>query len=319
MHRTNIEWTDLAANPLQYRDKGGKVVWGCVKHSTGCAHCYSEQMARRVNRGSAFTAANMRDLTPFLGEKELRHILTARVIEKQVVAGSRCLIGDMTDVFGEWVPDELLDRLFAVLALRPDVTFQVLTKRADRMAAYLNRPDLGARLYQVAEKALDAGAAGILGRAWDHVHEQIGDFVIQLPHRQFALGLPLRNVWFGASVENQAAANERVPHMLQLRAAVKFLSCEPLLGPVDISRWIGRGPLPYVPQPSPNTWVIVGCESGPGRRETQAAWTESLVEQCRAAGVRCFVKQVEVGGKVCGDADQFPQQLRVRAYPPVPA
>lgn len=91
MQATKIEWTDYTANPLKYRDKRtGAVVWGCVKKSSGCAHCYSETLAKRYGRGGPFTKAEMEHLEPFLDEKELKSILRAKV-----PAGSRCFIGDM--------------------------------------------------------------------------------------------------------------------------------------------------------------------------------------------------------------------------------
>jgi hypothetical protein len=95
--RTDIEWTDLSSNPLQYRDRSGRVVWACVKHSSGCAHCYSETIANHYQRGKPFTRANMEELTPFLDEKELKHILTAQRIDKRPVPGSRCFLGDMNE------------------------------------------------------------------------------------------------------------------------------------------------------------------------------------------------------------------------------
>jgi protein gp37 len=139
MKATSIEWTDLIANPLKHRDnKTGAVVWACVKTSPGCAHCYSEAIAHHYDRGGPFTRSKLDGLTPFLDTKELRHLLNAKTIGGKPVAGSKCFLGDMTDVFGEWVPNELLDRLVAAIAMRPDVTFQILTKRADRMRAYLS-------------------------------------------------------------------------------------------------------------------------------------------------------------------------------------
>lgn len=309
MHRTNIEWTDLAANPLQYRDKGGKVVWACVKHSTGCAHCYAEALAQRYNRGGPFTTATVRDLTPFLAEEELYHILTAQKIGGAPVAGKRCFLGDMTDVFGEWVSDELLDRLFAALAMRRDVTFQVLTKRADRMAAYFSTPD---RKKRIAAQVMPLSEMLARQRESHTARLKLDAF-----SEAFAGWGPIRNLWLGVSVENQSAADERIPQLLNTPAAVRFLSCEPLLSAVDLSWWFNEAVLnPDDPTVQKLHWAIVGCESGPGRRATRAEWAESLAEQCRAAGVACFVKQIEVGGKVCGDANQFPQQLRVREYPP---
>src|SRR5262249_34461457 len=109
--------------------------------SPGCAHCYSEALALRYDRGKLFNAANMEELEPFLDDDELRKMLTAKTVGGRQVSGSRCFVGDMTDLFGEWVPDQLLDKLFAVFALRRDVTWQVLTKRAKRMHRYFTAPD----------------------------------------------------------------------------------------------------------------------------------------------------------------------------------
>lgn len=132
MQRTSIEWTDFTSNPIKFRRKlDGKTVWACVKCSAGCAHCYSETIALRFNRGKLFNAANMEELVPFLDEDELRQLLTKKTCGGKQVSGSRVFIEDMSDVFGEWVPDHYLDKLLAVFALRPDVTFQLLTNRAD--------------------------------------------------------------------------------------------------------------------------------------------------------------------------------------------
>ena len=133
MNQTAIGWTDFSANPLKYRDAAGAVKWACSKVSAGCTNCYSEALAKRWKRGTDYNACEVAKLTPFLDEKELRAMLTSKAI-----SGKRVFVGDMTDVFGEWVPDELLDRLFTTFAERPDVTWQVLTKRAERMRAFLS-------------------------------------------------------------------------------------------------------------------------------------------------------------------------------------
>jgi protein gp37 len=139
MNKTSIEWTTFSANPLKYRDASGDVVWGCVHASPGCINCYSEATAKRWDKGGPFNVPTMNGLTPFLDEGELHHMLTAKTIEKTPVSGSRCFVGDMTDIFGEWVPDDLLNRLFShVLEIRTDVTWQILTKRAERMHRYLS-------------------------------------------------------------------------------------------------------------------------------------------------------------------------------------
>lgn len=299
MNRTAIEWTDFSANPLQYRDATQRVVWGCVHHSPGCVNCYAERLAKRYGRGGPFQAQVMKDLTPFLDKAELRQMLTYKP-----AAGKRCFVGDMTDIFGSWVPDDLLDRLFAVFALRQDVTWQILTKRAARMRAYMdirtdNRGDLiGQQMREMSE-----------GR-----HSGLFE-------------LPLENVWLGVSVEDQQRADERIPHLLQTPAVVRWLSCEPLLGPLTLERWLpiaargdgyerARCEAAYGENRPRIGWAIAGGESGPGARPMQAEWARSIRDQCRAAGVPFFMKQgSQANWPEYKDFDSFPKELQVREYP----
>jgi protein gp37 len=222
MKATDIEWTDFSSNALQYRDGAGRVVWACAKISPGCQRCYSEAIAERFNRGKEFTVANMTDLTPFVCDKEMKHVLTAKVVDKIEVSGKRCFVGDMTDWFGSWVEDRLLDKLFAMMAIRKDVTFQVLTKRPERAAEYLNAPHRHQDIHEAVK--------GIMG--YDNSKRPAIN----------RSDLPLKNVWIGTSVEDQKRADERIPHLLACPAAVRFLSCEPLLGPVDLTMWLGYNP-----------------------------------------------------------------------------
>lgn len=220
MRKTAIEWTDFSANPLKYRRPDGAVVWACAKTSPGCAHCYAEGIALRYERGTTFAPEVMPSLTPFLDEKDLHKILTARTVDGQPVKGGKCFLGDMTDIFGEWVPDDLLDRLFAVIAKRQDVTFQILTKRAKRMLEYMQRRD---------RVLLPTGCNCLC-------HDVDGDTNIEggCERCEDVHVWPLPNVWLGVSVENQKYADERIPLLLQTPAAIRFISAEPLLGPVDI-------------------------------------------------------------------------------------
>ena len=181
----------------------------------------------------------------------------------------------MTDIFGDWVPFELLDRLFAVFALRPDITFQVLTKRPERMAEYLLTRFRTAR---VSERACMMGTA---------------DQRASLVEPNFR-PWPFPNVWLGCSVENQQAADERIPHLLKCPAAVRFLSVEPMIGPVEFSdvsqrsdalAQLGKKALSGI------DWTIVGGESGHGARPMHPDWTRSIRDQCKAAGVAFFFKQ----------------------------
>lgn len=142
MNKTPIQWTTFSANPLKYRTADGRVVWACEKLSGGCTNCYAEALSHRyggARRAGDWNAATMATLTPFLDEAELHKMRTAKTIGGVSVAGSRCFLGDMTDIFGDWVSDDLLNRLFSqTLELRTDVTWQILTKRAERMQKYLS-------------------------------------------------------------------------------------------------------------------------------------------------------------------------------------
>lgn len=342
---TSIEWTDFSSNPLRYRDAAGKVVWACAKVSAGCAHCYSEAIAHRYRKGGPFSLAQVKKVTPFIDEKECRRLLTSRKL-----SGKRVFIGDMTDIFGEWVPFEMLDRLFAVFALRHDVTFQILTKRPERMSEYL----------RIVATGTDSG--GMAVRAKQHEHGPIFYMPSPLLRASLMTGgdyepnpideWPLPNVWLGTSCEDQATADARIPHLLRCPAAVRFISAEPLLGPVDLYATAavhhgrdhsdeGWSDLRGI------DWVIVGGESGPGARPCDIDWIRSLIAQCRAAGVPCFVKQLGSspfdssvpivtnrvrGGRLIalttntikltdrkgGDPDEWPADLRVREFPDNP-
>lgn len=326
MRRTSIEWTDFSANPLKYKRANGQSVWACVKTSPGCAHCYAEGIAARYERGGEFVPAQMAGLTPYLDPADLHKLLSAKTVDGHLVRGGKCFLGDMTDLFGEWVPDALLDELFAVMALRSDVTWQILTKRAERMRAYF-------------------ADENTVERIEEHLWARHTDTTTNA----MPLG-PLPNVWLGVSVENQHFADERIPLLLQTPAAVRFISAEPLLGPVDLSPWLGntvgleaslapgRGLRvdAFTVKRGGLDWVIVGGESGDHSRPFDLAWARSIAAQCQAARVPVFVKQlgsmpcaqstanpdhalVTLKSKKGGDPNEWPEDLRIRQFPAVPA
>lgn len=305
-----IKWTDFTANPIKYRDQNGKSVWACVKVSDGCKNCYAETLAHRYGRGGPFILPQTKKVTTYFDEKEANSLLKSTKI-----SGKRIFIGDMTDVFGPWVSFDILDQLFAVFALRPDVTFQVLTKRPERMAEWLDSRAL-AVCRAIAQMR---PASPETQTAWQVRQGQLW---------------PLSNVWLGTSVENQLAADERIPHLLKCPASALFLSCEPLLGSVDLEKFSAHS---QVPQAIPLDWIIVGGESGPGARPCNLEWIHSIVRQCEAAGVACFVKQLgkypvwnhlvpgcsvrealeplDLKDPKGGDINEFPADLRVRQFP----
>jgi protein gp37 len=230
------------------------------------------------------------------------------------------------------------------MALAPQHSFQILTKRPERMAEYMNGPVRARSIAADVNEALDGLEKGqAYTRALDGTAGMLwGDNPDNASWRKNAivnLPWPLPNVWLGTSVEDQAAADERIPHLLQTPAAVRFLSCEPLIGPVDL-RVIevedeegctllfpldgeftceGRNePLPI--RGGGIHWVIVGGESGPKARPCDVAWIRSLVAPCRAAGVPAFFKQGGAHNRCIHDAkggcmDCTPFDLRVREFP----
>jgi protein gp37 len=223
----------------------------------------------------------------------------------------RVFVNSMSDLFHKDVPDEFIARLWAVMAATPQHTYQILTKRHGRMRSMLRR----ALWFQ-------------------QLVIQEGAWIPTNPDLPVLRSWPLSNVHLGVSVEDQKRANLRIPALLDTPAAVRFLSCEPLISPVDLSVvYVRNGTLPVAPLEihydqdtavglHPISWVIVGGESGPGARPCDPEWIRSLVKQCETADVPVFVKQLGSGwahangcdGKG-GEPQQWPADLRVRQFP----
>jgi protein gp37 len=212
--------------------------------------------------------------------------------------------------------------VFGVMAIAQQHQFLILTKRPERMRALLtqSKQDYGPVAGMPAFQMATILAAGRIARE-------------RFPKKRLDVSIewPLPNVWLGTSVENQRWANERVPQLLDTPAAVRFLSCEPLLGPVDLTRcWTGdesyvdgfRGQEVFTPQhvairpreTGKLGWVIAGGESGPVHRPLDLAWARSLRDQCVAAGVPYFLKQLggrRAGGQALLDGREWRQYPNV--------
>ncbi|PCK22622.1 DUF5131 family protein [Rhodococcus qingshengii] len=243
---TGIEWADATWNP----------VTGCTKlspASPGCAHCYAETLAERFRGtpGHYFETGFDVVLRPQRLDQPLRW-----------KRGRRIFVNSMSDLFHDQVPDSFIAMVFARMALTPQHTYQLLTKRHGRMRSLLSDP-LFPRF--VLEHAWIAASDNHLGA--------VGD----------TLRWPLPNVWLGVSVENQQWARTRLTALAETPAAVRFGSFEPLLSPVNAGPWL-RGPVGL-------DWVIVGGESGRGARPMHPDWARSLRDQCQAAGVPFLFKQ----------------------------
>jgi protein gp37 len=291
---TGIEWTQHTWNPWR----------GCTKVSPGCANCYMFTEQRRYGK----------DPTQVIRTKTWGDPLKWQRAAEAAGRKEMVFTCSWSDWFHEGA-DAWRDEAWDVVRRCPNLIFQILTKRPERMhnCIYSMTDTLG----------------GIITG---------GHFPDDFP-----------NVWLGVSVEDQQRANERIPLLLQT-AAVRFLSCEPLLGPVDLGEYLppedgtkvrdGEGEIIA----SPN-WIIAGGESGPGARPCDVAWIRSIVQQCQAAGVAVFVKQLGsmpyvdhspepaasiarkhgVGPLVAEflklrdrkgrDMDEWPADLRVRQFP----
>lgn len=272
--KSAISWTDATWNPTT----------GCDRVSPGCANCYAMSLAPRLKAMGAPAYQNDGDpKTSGPGFKLTLH--PDRLdIPLRWTRPRRIFVDSMSDLFHPDVPDEFIHRVFAVMAMAPQHSFQVLTKRPERMRALLGA---GPRT---------SGPVTMDGFQWDVLMAAqaiINELHLKVP-MMVTIEWPLPNVWLGTSVENQHWADIRIPELLATPAAVRFLSCEPLLGPVEFSNvthradWkgvVGRPALEGI------HWVIVGGESGKGYRAVDPDWVRSLRDQCVAAGVPYFLKQ----------------------------
>jgi protein gp37 len=289
-NHTAIEWTDATWNPTT----------GCTKISPGCAHCYIERTPAFRIPGNRFVHGKT-DIAIF--HDRLDQPLHWR-------KPRRVFVNSLSDLFHDDISDAFIGQVFDVMAQAVRHTFQLLTKRPERMRALV--PTFAAR-----HTARD-------GSGW-----------------------PLPNVWLGVSVENQHFANERIPLLLKTPAVVRFISAEPLLEHVDLDNgetsWLTCTPhnqrreggdccMTHLEDGDRHfrgiDWVIVGGESGPKSRPFNIEWARSLIAECQRAGVPCFVKQLGanrimkasdlVGRAPIGKADEpaaWPEDLRVREWP----
>lgn len=281
---SKIEWTDATWNPTV----------GCSITSPGCTNCYAMRMAHRV----ATTVPTYKGLTKRSKAGPVWTGKVAQAPEKTLTqplrwrSPRRIFVNSMSDLFHEDMPDTWIDRVFAVMALCPQHTFQVLTKRAARMRAYF--------------------AARTAGDPWAEAADAIADIsgIEDHPVVLEPKDIPLPNVHLGVSAERQWEADERIPELLQTPAAKRFGSLEPMLGPIMLHYLKAEGgPVVdalsgehwYQGAGSINSttvtgkprldWVIAGGESGPGARPPHPQWFRDLRDACARAGVPFFFKQ----------------------------
>lgn len=350
MGDTSIEWTDATWNP----------VTGCTKVSPGCKLCYAERVFPRpyggiCKCGHIEAAHDYNDMSVGLGVPSVcfhegcncalfvqRKFTDVRTHEDRLEQPlhwkkpRRIFVNSMSDLFHEDVPEYFIDQVFAIMGGTQWHTYQILTKRPDRMRAYMNDPELPGRVDCLIEDCINSFVDPLDRRSNDA--------------RATAVMMedgPLPNVWLGVSVENQQYADERIPLLLQTPAAVRFVSYEPALGPVNFRR------IEVNPPGSAGTvfldvlagkgysiggtwgypqidWLIVGGESGPGARPFNLQWGGDVVLQCKAAGAPVFVKQMgsnpldytchikgDLKDRKGGDMSEWPEDLRIRQFPEV--
>lgn len=335
---TSIEWTDATWNPVR----------GCSRVSEGCRNCYAERQAARFRGdGDPFHGFAYSDKAGphWTGRVEL---IPSKLDEPlRWRKPRRIFVNSMSDLFHESLPDEAIAAVFGVMAACPQHTFQVLTKRPKRMLRWfewlLDLPFGADRMLYAAAHELGDGS---------EEDEQVQvDRLRELSETVAAdLAWPLHNVWLGVSVEDQASFDERILHLVSTPAALRFISYEPALGPLDCSLPVAPMATPLLRPSDPKNgpgcvhWLIVGGESGPGARPFDLAWARSAVAQCREAGVPVFVKQLgarptgepwlKANGKWVqqhyhparrnepvlsdrkgGDPSEWPEDLRVREFP----
>ena len=341
MNKTNIAWTDYTWNPIT----------GCSPISEGCANCYAAAINKRFHLPQTIQFHPERLEEPLKKKKP-----------------SMIFAWSMTDLFHPDVSFEWLLQLMGIMILSPWHTYQVLTKRPDRMLQFFDRWPDG----WWAKKTLENTIFSEEFYAINSVKEfattkqrlKANDYYLE-HYDQSGRGkldgpvpYPIPNLWLGVTVENSKHL-DRVEQLLAIPAAVRFVSLEPLLEDIDIVRhlsptakiwrckkcgWTGHRDLLgggclsiscpgkkciasngivasnndelEIAEHEPHLdWVIVGAETGPGRRECKIEWVRAIVEQCQDAGVPCFVKQIEMNGKISHDMNEWPADLRVRQWP----
>ncbi len=285
-HNTGIEWTHIPG----YKGETWNPIVGCSIDSPGCKNCYAMRRANRLLDGNPKTP-HYAGTTKKVNGKPVWTGKVARASEKTLTAPLRwgkpraIFVNSMGDLFHENVQDEWIDEVFYMMHMAARHIFIILTKRPERMKKYMEdlspwhrvkRPRLN-EIFGSEERAASA------------------DYFSMVREQPW----PLPNVWLGVSVEDQKRADERIPYLLETPAAVRFISCEPLLGVVDLNTAEMnndpnlkinplRGALPAFQKLD---WVIAGGESGPHARPMHPRWLRSLRDQCQAANTPFFFKQ----------------------------
>jgi protein gp37 len=288
---TGISWTDETWNPMR----------GCQRVSAGCENCYAEQTAGRfMGKGMPYEG-----LVKITRGGDRRWTGKGRFVPEQLTlpltwrTSKLVFVDSMSDLFYEKFTNEEIAAVFGIMACAQRHTFQILTKRPERMRdwfawvaeeAALEHPEVthlgnDGRIWIYCWQAATKAHPLIAASAW------AGEFDQVYPYAEW----PMRNVWLGVSVENQETADSRIPWLLETPAALRFLSCEPLLEQIDITEYLDPAAAPCGETTAVIDWVIAGAESGKDKRLCEHAWLASLRDQCAKYGQDYYLKQAVVG------------------------
>jgi protein gp37 len=298
---TKIEYVDESINPI--RTKGGG--WHCVKSSAGCSNCYAEKINKRFGDKKTYAKG---DIDLVLNVKSLEKPLKWNKPKKIFIQDmSDLFLPGISTMFPDYLHSKYLCLIIDLIKETPQHTYLMLTKHPEEMKLLF---------------------MGLFGDGPGYWHEPL----------HFDNGKPLPNLWLGVTAENQEQADKRIPILLQIPAAVRFVSVEPMLGPVDLTnvidhvndgvivdalnRWCCDIGASSHEIPFGLDWVIIGAESGPKARKTENHHILHLIQQCSSANVPVFLKQIWVKGnskptlvklpKLGGQVwDQIPKQERL--------
>lgn len=289
MAKTKISWAERVWNP----------VIGCSKVSVGCDNCYAENMAKRLYHIEKEDGGYYKDLGCYNGWNGKVITIPDRLNQPlHWRKPSRIFVCSMGDLFHENVRWDFIDAVIAMIILNRRHQFLILTKRPDRMLDYFK--DV----------------------VYERLQESYGSITDSCMPIPISDDWPIKNLWLGVSVEHPDYL-WRIEELLKIPAAVRFVSFEPLLGDIDLDKYLwfdpstnGNYKKEWGMLPAKDLhWVIVGGESGSKRRVCKTAWIWNIVDQCKDAGVPCFVKQIHINGKVSKNMDEWLLSLRVQEYP----
>lgn len=344
MSKTLISWTDETANPLT----------GCTECDPACLNCYAR---------AASASPRLQQFEKYHGVVDEKGRWTSQinfapdVLDKLLKKKKPCKIfmPSMSDLFHPGVKDEWIDQIMAAIALTPHITYQVLTKRPERMLEYFSKfqdwqthlGDTGAWASNMADLACD--------RNWRKYHHLDGNnYSSDECYEELKTSIHsgyFENLWIGVTAGTQKSAEDRIPLLLQTPAAVRFVSVEPMLEEMDISEWLHLLPCPQHPNERAAGWghlpcdcrdwfnkhvasgnlssisqIIIGGESGPNSRPFHLEWAQSLIEQCHGTNTKVFMKQVgsnafyqgkpfKTKSRAGSDPSEWPEWAQVQEFP----